>query len=153
MRANEQHPPAVGSYHALLQTQIYDYFIYYGLSDCAQALLSSDCIMQHKGVNSASPHYADGPYDTTPSLPDSSFHSSLGGGAVIGNHDGLEAHQGQPPILYQWFTTFWDAFNPYQMDAGVLPSQDGFNLPQGQLWEPVPPQQILYGDLNNIPVS
>src|SRR6478735_10384173 len=68
--------PSNMDYHALLRTQIYDYFLSAGMYSCGQALLNSDYNLRHQVMHAAAQPCTTEPRNATPSLLNSGLGSS-----------------------------------------------------------------------------
>ncbi|KAF4437612.1 SOM1 [Fusarium acutatum] len=119
-------------YHALLHTQIYDYFLSSGMYSCGQALLNSDYNLRHQVMHAAAQRCTTEPRNATPSLLDSGFGSSYSSPCeepyLTDPEDPLRVET-EPALLYQWFCTFWDALNSTQAQATCIPVQDCLSYP------------------------
>ncbi|CVK98227.1 uncharacterized protein FMAN_12276 [Fusarium mangiferae] len=118
--------PSNMDYHALLHSQIYEYFLSAGMYSCGQALLNSDYNLRHQVMHAAAQRCTNEPRNATPSLLDSGFGSSYS--SPYEEQCPTEpvdlSKSETEPALYQWFCTFWDALNSTQAQATSIPVQD-----------------------------
>ncbi|KAF5602020.1 SOM1 [Fusarium pseudocircinatum] len=124
--------PSNMDYHALLHTQIYDYFLSAGMYSCGQALLNSDYNLRHQVMHAAAQKCTTEPRIATPSLLDSGFGSSYSSPCeepYPTEQEDLSRAQTEPAFLYQWFSTFWDTLNSSQVQATGVPVQDCLSYP------------------------
>jgi hypothetical protein len=101
------------SQRGVLNTYIYEYFIRYGMYDCARSLLSSEQqVNVHKDAKNGNAANGEDPMDTD-------------------SKDDLDAKlpEDLPPpklpmpasdtsFLYEWFCLFWDIYNAQRVKGG-----------------------------------
>jgi hypothetical protein len=127
--------PPNGSYHTLLHTQIYDYFLSIGMFKCGQSLLESDGNLRHKVMSGPCQHTATMPPPSSLSLLDSGSGTSYswpGTRESSAAPENMSRPYEEPALLYQWFCTFWDMFESCQnaiTGSAEGPMQDFARLP------------------------
>ncbi|KAG6029077.1 hypothetical protein E4U40_000685 [Claviceps sp. LM458 group G5] len=110
--ARQQH---LDSQRGILNTYIYEYFIRYGMFDCARSLLSSDQQINvskdgtkaGNGANGEGSMDNDSKDDLEAKLPDDLPAPKLPTTAVS-----------DTSFLYEWFCLFWDIYNAQRVKGG-----------------------------------
>lgn len=110
--ARQQH---LDSQRGILNTYIYEYFIRYGMFDCARSLLSSDQQINvskdgtkaGNGTNGEGSMDNDSKDDLEAKLPDDLPAPKLPTTAVS-----------DTSFLYEWFCLFWDIYNAQRVKGG-----------------------------------
>ncbi|KAF5671120.1 transcriptional activator somA [Fusarium denticulatum] len=141
--------PSNTDYHALLHTQIYDYFLSAGMYSCGQALLNSDYNLRHQVMHTAAQRCTTEPRIPTPSLLDSGFGSSYSSPCeepYPTEHEHLSRAEAEPALL-QWFCTFWDTLNSTQAQATGVPVRDSLSYPPDLTTHPLESEPTIDQDL------
>ncbi|KAF5647937.1 SOM1 [Fusarium sp. NRRL 52700] len=142
-------PSSNMDYHALLHTQIYDYFLSSGMYSCGQALLNSDYNLRHQVMQAAAQRCTTEPRIATPSVLDSGFGSSYSSPheePYPAKPDDLSRAETEPALLYQWFCAFWDTLNSTQAQATGIPVQDCLSYLSDPLQQPPSSEPMICPD-------
>lgn len=110
----QQQQQATDNQRGVLNTYIYEYFIRYGMYDCARTLLSSDQqVNVHKdgakpgnAANGEDPMDTDSKDDLDAKLPDDLPPPKL------------PMPTSDTSFLYEWFCLFWDIYNAQRVKGG-----------------------------------
>ncbi|EWG52375.1 hypothetical protein FVEG_11143 [Fusarium verticillioides 7600] len=141
-------------YHALLHTQIYDYFLSAGMYSCGQALLNSDYNLRHRAMHAAAQRCTTEPRIATPSLLYSGFGSSYSSPReepYPTEQEHLSRAQTEPALLYQWFCTFWDTLNSTQAQSTGVTVQHWSSYPPDLPTHPLETEPMICQDLFSLP--